>query len=239
MPSINNGNYPFASCSEEWYPSRIQLSIDAWKESKMTILGAFDCEDYLLFASDSLATDLNIPYQVIKQANRLDPHMIWWFSGSETLGVQFNWWLNGLDFTQITNWEEFIPQASEKVAKINEERLNDAKRLLKTPESMRSDLISILLVGYLGGKREILEIGDDNSYQAHLSIKSAFAGDPVAKAQAITVLRTLQGLDGNDYPQNAATLKKVMEVVAANNTHCGPPIRIWELSSSGIKECDE
>jgi hypothetical protein len=128
----------------------------------MTLLGAVDLGDRLLFASDGVVMHSNNEGQINARepAEKVWRHptmnVVWGFSGAVNTGLAFNDWFRTLS---AGTWEVLIPEAIEHLAPLN----GEARRLARVSEAPESP-VSVLAAGYLDDGPRIVAFDTDGGH---------------------------------------------------------------------------
>ncbi len=185
----------------------------------MTLIGAMDCKDYLLFAADNeiTADDLRSPTKS-KIRRVQNPPLAWAIAGEQGLGAQFSDWLEARtrkafvpsDPLTPTPWEQLKLEAANYLNGLNGQRRYEVNRAKGAPNN--NLLAWLLLAGYVGGRFEVLEIDINGAAGFTKAHGHTFVGVGREATFALAAMRRVLAKHGIELPNGVEALREVMEL---------------------------
>jgi hypothetical protein len=203
----------------------------------MTVIASLrESATSILIAADSGRAELlGHPPQIFasKVDNKLQKHskaaLAWGTAGSASIGVdQFGRWLENFRWPP-TSWEDFKDQATHELAELNAKVRQSVLFAGAKPEYF--DVASALVVGWLNGKPQVLEISDRGTSYV-IDDKFYAIGSGALSARIIDRAFTAAGLDKPPVERLLLNMRLVCEVAS----YCAEPIHIWRVESAGVTE---
>jgi 20S proteasome alpha/beta subunit len=201
----------------------------AHQRRRMTIIAAINSDDCLILAADSGVTHSS-GYRTLRA--KMDAlatlPIAWGYAGDEEGGEDFGRWMKATFLQQLpASWGELKDQAASVVASINGRRRARLAAARVTENS--EDTTSVLLAGYVGGVREIVEIDDRGN--------GLFVGSSGFVAMGSGGLHALiiHGITHELQPAMTAedlvrfTMRKAIPIAL----HCALPARFLRIDPSG------
>jgi hypothetical protein len=131
---------------------------DGVRLGPMTLLGAIELDDKVLFAADGVVyrsgpAGVSEVRQRVPKAWRHPRHAVaWGFTGDESIGLDFNRWIQDQEFK---NWSTLIDRCNQMVASLN----GNAVRLADIAGTSGHP-IDALVAGYMDGAKIVHLYGD-------------------------------------------------------------------------------
>ena len=220
------GNYPFASCSEEWYPDG---EIDVFKDVPMTLISVVkETESALLIAADNLEYNPEGRFSITPKSklNRVGSGALAWAcAGNATVG---GWFSGRLRANAPTSWFDVTDENGLRnaVAKLNGSERGSAQ-LARIP--WKDDFgVTCVLAGWLNGEVGIWDIDTCGQPTPFLDHGILFEGGPVKEAHLIW--DALE--DSNKTPLEK--LQSVYKVIGVRTRMIDEDPDIWRITSEGI-----
>jgi len=197
----------------------------------MTIVAAALCCDHVLVASDSQSTDPHRERkgQVRKLWNPPGTQVLWGFAGMQSTGVVFHRAFQAMpENPEGHTWQSLSDHAQRCLKEAHEAAL--AKYRGTEPESPNGPLIEVLIAGFAGAERRIVQMDHED----------------VIERTTPGSLHVGQGSLVYDWylrrpPPPACLFEGFVDALhrtAYAELFCGPPVKCWEITPSGIAPRD-
>ena len=196
----------------------------------MTVVGAMYCHGYLLIGCDSAVRETAIIRSLKAKLDKLDTlSVVWGTSGDEFTGDEFGDWLKTCSF-EGKDWLALANDATDKLAELNGHRKRTAR--MAGVRLKDEDLTDALIVGYLDGIPEIVEIDHKGETSLHIRNNRLFSAIGSGSPHARIIFYALCRVPG--FQRNLQGMRFVLSVATQLDPKCAAPIHVMEITENGI-----